>query len=210
MAKNVPGTFDLNYLWNATATQTSNGGPKRQVVLSIFRRKASLSLFESGNGGGGGKLVTSVTLSSKAAFFIAGYLKALKTASAPVRLSFVERRWDRAAKKYADGSSLVFYRDDNGCYGFEFIPAGNGGNRADIKFNGVDNFSDGPEPISEGRKSELGLDHFYNVLVSQLPFALLLSRLEGPEDSNNSSGGNNYRSNGGNSGGFSDSSDVWN
>lgn len=209
MAKDL--TVNLNSVWSESSLAPKNGGNKKSISLSFFGRGASFAIFESGQGG---KLVTTMKLNLKSALFIAGILRQLKKSEAELKLNYVEQRWDPQSKRSVSGATLAFFRDANGCFGFDFIGADPAIGVIRFMFNGAGNFSDGGEPLSAARKSELGLDVLHHVLTVMFPTALLLSRFNETNATNNfRKGGNSApRDTGASSGDFDSTSSagsVW-
>lgn len=176
--------FDSNNLWTQRSVDD-----KYQLTLSIYERNASFSVFSTDKSASR-KPVARIPINLGSALHLSEQCKKLTNSDGPTRISFCPQHWDRESSKFINDDGLILFRDDKRRYGLDIITKS--GEPMQFLFKNPGSFTDGAEPMSAEKRSEIGLKVFMHVLSVQFSIALLLCRLDpvtprGGRRNNNSS-----------------------
>lgn len=187
--------FNLQSIWQL---RNENGD---SVSLSPFNGRVSLVVFKKGSSKPDVKMPVPTSYSLRWTAIV----KELMMATPGIKIPFVQMRYDPQAKQTVKELTIVFAKDEKGCYYIEIQSP----KMSPVKFNlkAAGMYSNGSDPMTEEERSAIGLQEFNYVLKNKIHIAEMLSTFGSKQQGGygNKNGGNrNFGSNhnnGGNNGG---------
>ena len=155
--------FNLQNIWSL---RNENGD---SISLSPFNGRVSLVVFKKGSSKPDIKMPVSTAYSLR----WTAIAKELMMATPGIKIPFVQMRYDPQAKQTVKELTIVFAKDEKGCYYLEVQSPKMSPVRFNIKSSGM--YSNGSDPMTDEERSSIGLQEFSYVLKSKIHIAEMLS-----------------------------------
>ena len=155
--------FNLQNIWSL---RNENGD---SISLSPFNGRVSLVVFKKGSSKPDVKMPVSTAYSLR----WTAIAKELMMATPGIKIPFVQMRYDPQAKQTVKELTIVFAKDEKGCYYLEVQSPKMSPVRFNIKSSGM--YSNGSDPMTDEERSSSGLQEFSYVLKSKIHIAEMLS-----------------------------------
>ena len=155
--------FNLQNIWSL---RNENGD---SISLSPFNGRVSLVVFKKGSSKPDVKMPVSTAYSLR----WTAIAKELMMATPGIKIPFVQMRYDPQAKQTVKELTIVFAKDEKGCYYLEVQSPKMSPVRFNIKSSGM--YSNGSDPMTDEERSSIGLQEFSYVLKSKIHIAEMLS-----------------------------------
>lgn len=183
--------FNLQNIWQL---RNENGD---SISLSPFNGRVSLVIFKKGSSKPDIKMPVPTSYSLR----WTAIAKELMMATPGIKIPFVQMRYDPQAKQTVKDLTIVFAKDEKGCYYLEVQSPKMSPVKFNIKSSGM--YSNGSDPMTDEERSSIGLQEFSYVLKNKMHIAEMLSTFGSRQQQGNfgNRGGNRNFGDRGNGGG---------
>ena len=155
--------FNLQNIWSL---RNENGD---SISLSPFNGRVSLVIFKKGSSKPDVKMPVPTSYSLR----WTAIAKELMMSTPGIKIPFVQMRYDPQAKQTVKELTIVFAKDEKGCYYLEVQSPKMSPVKFNIKSSGM--YSNGSDPMTDEERSSIGLQEFSYVLKNKLHIAEMLS-----------------------------------
>lgn len=155
--------FNLQNIWQL---RNENGD---SISLSPFNGRVSLVIFKKGSSKPDVKMSVPTSYSLR----WTAIAKELMMATPGIKIPFVQLRYDPQSKQTVKELTIIFAKDEKGCYYLEVQSPKMSPVKFNIKSSGM--YSNGSDPMTDEERSSIGLQEFSYVLKNKMHIAEMLS-----------------------------------